>query len=84
MKIINFSSIFSADNSQDRFRFKSVIPSSTEISIKKIIYDYFIGSQLKYITLFIEDVVIQAVVNAAINRNLKNIMSKIQEMIFQS
>ena len=83
-KTINFSSISSADNSQDRSQFKSVISSSTEVSIEKIIYNHLIDSQLKNKTSFIENVVIQAIVNATINRNLKNMMIKIQEMISQS
>ena len=33
---------------------------------------------------FIENVIIQVIVNATINRSLKNMMNKIQEMIFQS
>ena len=33
--------------------------------------------------LFIENAVIQAAVNAAVNRDLKNMMIRIQEMIFQ-
>ena len=31
--------------------------------------------------LFIEDIAIQAVVNAAVNRDIKNIMNKLQEII---
>ena len=33
---------------------------------------------------FIENVVIQTIMNIAINRNLKNIINKIQEMIFNT
>ena len=77
LKIINRFSISFIDSNQSRFWFKSVISSSTEISVEKIIYNHFIGSQLKNMTSFIKDVVIQAVVNAAINRDLKNIMNKI-------
>ena len=35
-------------------------------------------------TSFIENVVIQIIVNATINQNLKNMMIKIQKMIFQN
>ena len=76
-KAINYFSISSAGSNQNRFRFKNVILSSIEVSVEKIIYDHFIDSQLENMTSFIEDVVIQAVVNAAINRDLKNMMSKI-------
>ena len=33
-------------------------------------------------TSLIENIVIQTIVNAAINRDLKNMMNKIQEIIF--
>ena len=76
-KTINIFSIFFVNNNQDKFRSESLIPSLIEFSIEKIIYDYFIDSQLKNMTLFVENIVIQAIVNIAINQNLKNIMNKI-------
>ena len=81
---INSSSVFFVDSNQGRPRFKNVVFPSTETSIEEIIYDHSIDSQLENMTSLIENVVIQAAVNVAINWDLKNMMNRIQEMIFNT
>ena len=83
-KAINSSSIFFADSSQDRSRSESVVFSSIEASAEEIIYNHFIDPQLENMAPPIGDAVIQAAVNAAINRGLENMMNKIQKMIFNT
>ena len=76
-----FEVIDPPSTSEGRPRSESVFAPSTETSAEKIIYDHPIGPQLENMTPPIEDAAIQTTVNAAINRNLKNMMNKIQEMI---